>query len=222
MNITFHCRDPVLKVFQYSFESIIVLDLEGIFICRFWGNGRKFIQLGSSDLKPECCLTLLSTSRSGVRKTNNTVLHNITHIIHNNWNRLKLHKAEFGQILSIGQIRQNNETYHSTAYPNDKANDFFIIISFNNPISVRITGISICDQYQDFGCIRRGACIWLFQNMLPETNVKVTFVMLRINKTPFYHFNQSDCGTGQFLLLIVFLSATVIFKLKTLRTSCVM
>ena len=65
------------------------------------------------------------------------------------------------------------------AYPNDKTNNVFVIISFDNTIVI-ITGISISDQHQNFSCIRRGACSWVFKDFIPETNVTGETVMLRI------------------------------------------
>lgn len=49
--ITFHFKDPFLKIFKNSFESIVVLNSEGIFVFWFWGDGPKSFYVNVFDLK---------------------------------------------------------------------------------------------------------------------------------------------------------------------------
>ena len=61
-SITFDFTDDFLKVSQYSCESVIILNFEGILVFWFRCNGPKFAQLSIFDLKRECFFYKVSAS----------------------------------------------------------------------------------------------------------------------------------------------------------------
>lgn len=55
IDVTFHFKDPFLKISQNSRESVILLNFEGILFFWLRDNFLKFVNIRIFDLKPTFC-----------------------------------------------------------------------------------------------------------------------------------------------------------------------